>query len=277
LSAPPLSDQRAIIDRRTLAAEIAAAASRDAVLALLRDALEQGREELSRRLAEHPSAGHAHCGGHSFLLDQLIRLIHDYAAERLAPVPEGETAKAMTVVAAGGYGREEMAPHSDVDIAFIVERAEDKRTVALVEAILYLLWDLGLTVGHSVRTLDDVVSMSKADGTILTALLECRYLWGDEALYDAATRRFYAEVVEGTERQFVAEKLRERDARHKRMGDTRYVVEPNVKEGKGGLRDLHALYWIGKYIHRARFFANCSSSWPRNIPVSEPTRFACRK
>ena len=252
MSAPPLSDQRAIIDRRTLAAEIAAAASRDAVLALLRDALEQGREELSRRLAEHPSAGHAHCGGHSFLLDQLIRLIHDYAAERLAPVPEGETAKAMTVVAAGGYGREEMAPHSDVDIAFIVERAEDKRTVALVEAILYLLWDLGLTVGHSVRTLDDVVSMSKADGTILTALLECRYLWGDEALYDAATRRFYAEVVEGTERQFVAEKLRERDARHKRMGDTRYVVEPNVKEGKGGLRDLHALYWIGKYIHRAR-------------------------
>ena len=257
MSAPPLSDQRAIIDRRKLAAAIAGVegdgtASRDAVLALLRDALEKGRAELSRRLAEHPSAGHAHCGGHSFLLDQIIRLIHDYAAQRLAPVPDGERTCAISIVAAGGYGREEMAPHSDVDIAFIVERAEDDRTVRLIEAILYLLWDLGLTVGHSVRTLDDIVSMSKADGTILTSLLECRYLWGDEDLYEASKNRFYAEVVEGTERQFVAEKLRERDARHKRMGDTRYVVEPNVKEGKGGLRDLQALYWIGKYIHRVR-------------------------
>ena len=257
MSAPPLSNQRAIIDRRKLAAAIAGAegdgpASREAVLALLRDALANGRAELSRRLAAHPSAGHAHCGGHSFLLDQIIRLIHDYAADRLAPVPEGKRARAITIVAAGGYGREEMAPHSDVDIAFIVERADDNRTVSLVEAILYLLWDLGLTVGHSVRTLDDIVSMSKADGTILTSLLECRYLWGDEALYEEAKRRFYSEVVEGTERQFVAEKLRERDDRHKRMGDTRYVVEPNVKEGKGGLRDLQALYWIGKYIHRVR-------------------------
>ncbi|GAB5348520.1 [protein-PII] uridylyltransferase [Alteriqipengyuania sp. 357] len=257
MSAPPLQDQRAIIDRRRLAQQIGeaagdGAASRDAVLALLRKAMEDGRAELSRRLAEHPSAGHAQTGGHSFLLDQLIRLIHDYAADHLAPVPDGERARAITMVAAGGYGREEMAPHSDVDIGFIVERAEDERTVALVEAILYLLWDLGLTVGHSVRTVDEIVRMSKADGTILTSLLECRYLWGDEALYEESKRRFYADVVDGTERQFVAEKLRERDARHKRMGDTRYVVEPNVKEGKGGLRDLQALYWIGKYIHRVR-------------------------
>ncbi len=257
MSAPPLSNQRAIIDRRKLAALIAATqeqdgTARDAVLAMLREALDAGRAELSRRLAEHPSAGHAHCGGNSFLIDQLMRLIHDYAATRLAPVLEGERARALTLVAAGGYGREELAPHSDIDIAFFVERADDPRTVKLIEAILYLMWDLGLTVGHSVRTVDDIVAMSKADGTILTSLLECRYLWGDEALYEEARRRFYAEVVAGHERQFVAEKLRERDARHKRMGDTRYVVEPNVKEGKGGLRDLHALYWIGKCIHRVR-------------------------
>ena len=257
MSAPPLSNQRAIIDRRKLAQRIAetgggGSQSRDPVLELLREALASGREELSRRLAEHPAAGHAHCGGQSFLLDQLIRLIHDYAADVLAPAPDGGRACAISIVAAGGYGREEMAPHSDVDIAFIVERAQDERTVKLIEAILYLLWDLGLTVGHSVRTVDEIVSMSKADGTILTSLLECRYLWGDEDLYELSKRRFFAEVVEGTERQFVTEKLRERDERHKRMGDTRYVVEPNVKEGKGGLRDLQALYWIGKYIHRVR-------------------------
>ncbi len=257
MSAPPLANQRAIIDRRALAARIGeiegdGPASREKVLAMLREALESGREELSRRLVEHPAAGHAHCGGHSFLLDQLIRLIHDYASTRLAPVTEGKRACAVAIMAVGGYGREEMAPHSDVDLAFLCERPQDERAVRLVEAILYLLWDLGLTVGHSVRDVDDIVAMSKADGTIRTSLLEGRYLWGDEAIYEESKRRFYAEVVEGTERQFVTDKLRERDERHKRMGDTRYVVEPNVKEGKGGLRDLQALYWIGKYIHRVR-------------------------
>ena len=116
--------------------------------------------------------------------------------------------------------------------------------------MLYLLWDLGLKVGHSSRGLDEMVRMAKSDLTIRTALLEARYVWGDHNLYDEASRRFNAEVVDGNARAFVAEKLAERDARHKRMGDSRYVVEPNVKEGKGGLRDLHALFWIGKYVHR---------------------------
>ena len=255
MSAPPLANQRAIIDRRALAAKIGEIEGdestwREALLAILQEALKAGREEMSRRLVENPSAGHALCGGHSFLLDQLIRLIHDHAADRLAPAAQGKAARALSILAVGGYGREEMAPHSDVDIVFLCERTDDERTVALIEAILYLLWDLGLTVGHSVRNVDDIVKMAKADGTILTSLLEGRYLWGDEALYEESKRRFFLEVVDGTERQFVTEKLRERDERHKRMGDTRYVVEPNVKEGKGGLRDLQALYWIGKYIHR---------------------------
>ena len=84
--------------------------------------------------------------------------------------------------------------------------------------------------------------------TIRTALLEARWIWGDEELHDAAMRRFRSEVVAGTARDYVAAKLAERDARHQRMGDSRYVVEPNVKDGKGGLRDLHTLYWIGQYV-----------------------------
>ncbi|MBO6924303.1 MAG: bifunctional uridylyltransferase/uridylyl-removing protein, partial [Roseicyclus sp.] len=112
------------------------------------------------------------------------------------------------------------------------------------------LWDLGLKVGHSSRTLDDMIRMAKQDLTIRTALLEGRYVWGDQPLYDEASRRFWSEIVVGTERQFVTEKLEERNQRHKRMGDSRYVVEPNVKDGKGGLRDLQTLYWIGKYIHK---------------------------
>ncbi|NCP19739.1 MAG: [protein-PII] uridylyltransferase [Erythrobacter sp.] len=255
MSAPPLSNQRAIIDRRKLAQKIGevtgeGAAAREAVLALLRTALDEGRAELSRRLLDDPSAGHAHTGGHSFLLDQLVRLIHDYAIDRLAPA--GEDTIPIAVLAVGGYGREEMAPHSDVDIAFLCARSPDKQAVSQIEAMLYLLWDLGLTVGHSVRTPDEAVSMAREDLTVRTALLESRFVWGEQDLWEETNRRFYAEVVTGNERQFVSEKLQERDARHKRMGDTRYVVEPNVKEGKGGLRDLQALYWIGKYIHRVR-------------------------
>ncbi|MDE2435968.1 MAG: [protein-PII] uridylyltransferase, partial [Sphingomonadales bacterium] len=122
----------------------------------------------------------------------------------------------------------------------------------VIEAMLYFLWDLGLKVGQSSRSLDDTVRMARGDLTIRTAMLEGRYVWGDQPLFDEARRRFWGEVVAGTERQFVAEKLAERNERHKRLGDSRYVVEPNVKEGKGGLRDLHTLYWIGKYIHHVR-------------------------
>lgn len=126
----------------------------------------------------------------------------------------------------------------------------------MIESILYTLWDLGLKVGHSSRSLDEMVRMAKSDLTIRTALLESRYVWGDQSLYDEASARFDAEVVAGTARSFITEKLAERDVRHKRMGDSRYVVEPNLKEGKGGLRDLHTLFWIGKYIHRVQSVAD---------------------
>ena len=115
--------------------------------------------------------------------------------------------------------------------------------------MLYALWDLGLKIGHSSRSLDEMVRQAKADVTVRTALLEARHVVGDTGLYEEAARRFKAEVQADTARQFVADKLAERNARHVKMGDTRYVVEPNVKEGKGGMRDLHALFWIGKYAY----------------------------
>ena len=158
----------------------------------------------------------------------------------------------IAIMAVGGYGRGEMAPHSDVDIAFLTPSKQTAWCEQVIEAMLYFLWDLGLKVGQSSRSLDEMVRMAKGDLTIRTALLEGRYVWGDQALYEEAQRRFLAEVVKGTEDRFVTEKLAERNERHKRLGDSRYMVEPNVKEGKGGLRDLHTLYWIGKYIHKVR-------------------------
>jgi [protein-PII] uridylyltransferase len=258
MSLDRVPNQRAIVDRRALAEAIAAAVERQgakarpAVVALLREALAAGRGELARRLAIHPTAGHDCTRGHSFLIDQLIRVIHDHVLEHVYPLANRSTGERLAVMAVGGYGRAEMAPQSDVDIAFLTPAKATSWCEQAIEAILYFLWDLSLKVGHSTRSPDDVVRMAKSDLTIRTALLEGRYVWGDRDLYDIAARRFQAEVVAGTERQFVAEKLAERNERHKRVGDSRYVVEPNVKEGKGGLRDLHTLYWIGKYIHRVR-------------------------
>ncbi|MFN4114269.1 MAG: [protein-PII] uridylyltransferase [Sphingomonadaceae bacterium] len=250
--------QRAIIDRRALAAGLEAhvaehgANARAGVVALLRDGLEAGRAELARRLEAAPSAGHECTGGHAFLIDQIVRLIHDHVVAHVYPLANRSSGERLSILAVGGYGRAEMAPQSDVDIAFLAPTRRAPWCEQVIEAMLYFMWDLGLKVGHSSRTPDDMVRMARDDLTIRTALLEGRYLWGDRDLYEEARRRFWAEVVTGSERQFVTEKLAERNARHKRMGDSRYVVEPNVKDGKGGLRDLQTLYWIGKYIHKVR-------------------------
>ena len=266
MTTPRLPKQRRIIDRRKLAGEIAALfdeggeAARGAIVAALSAALEQGRAEMRRRLEENPSAGHECTLGQSFLMDQLIRVIYDHVTRNLYPAANPTEGEHIAIMAVGGYGRAEMAPHSDVDIAFLTPHRGTPWCEQVIEAILYLLWDLGLKVGHSSRTINDMIRMCKEDLTIRTAQLEGRYVWGDEALYEEAARRFWKDVVKGNERQFLREKLAERNARHKRMGDSRYVVEPNIKEGKGGLRDLQTLYWIGKFTHKVQSAAELVSA-----------------
>ena len=254
-----IPNQRAVINRRELAASISGVVeaadrgkSRPAVVELLREALASGREEIERRLAASPSAGHEIAKAQAFLVDQLVRVIHDHVITDVYPANNRSAGERLAVMAVGGYGRGEMAPHSDVDIAFITPMKQTAWCEQVIEAMLYFLWDLALKVGHSSRSLDDMVRMCRQDLTIRTAMLEGRYVWGDQALYRDAQARFWNDVVPGTERQFVTQKLAEREERHRRGGDSRYVVEPNVKEGKGGLRDLHTLYWIGKYIHKVR-------------------------
>ena len=255
---PRIANQRAIIDRRALGDDIAALAAqhgdkaRPLIVEVLRESLAAGREEVGRRLAARPSHGSECAQGQAFLIDQVVRLIHDHVVGRVYRANNRSTGERIAVIAVGGYGRGEMAPHSDVDIAFVTPNKPTAWCEQVIEAMLYFLWDLGLKVGHSSRSLDELVRQAKGDLTIRTALLEGRYVWGDRAIYEESQRRFWADVAAGTERQFVAEKLAERNERHKRLGDSRYVVEPNVKEGKGCLRDLHTLYWIGKYIHKVR-------------------------
>ena len=158
----------------------------------------------------------------------------------------------MAIVATGGYGRGLMAPGSDIDLLFLLPYKQTAWGESVAEAILYCLWDLGLKVGHATRSVDECIRQAKADMTIRTALLEARFLLGDSKLFDELMARFDKEVVQGTGPEFVAAKLAEREERHRRAGQSRYLVEPNVKDGKGGLRDLHTLFWIAKYVYRVR-------------------------
>ncbi|HZD63034.1 MAG TPA: [protein-PII] uridylyltransferase, partial [Xanthobacteraceae bacterium] len=184
--------------------------------------------------------------------DEIVRVLFEFAIEHLYPAQNPSEAEHMAVVATGGYGRGVLAPGSDIDLLFLLPYKQTAWGESVAETILYCLWDMGLKVGHATRSVNECIRAAKADMTIRTALLEARYLLGDRTLYDEMVARFDKEVVQGTTAEFVAAKLAEREERHRRAGQSRYLVEPNVKDGKGGLRDLHTLYWIAKYVYRVR-------------------------
>ncbi|SFM38343.1 MULTISPECIES: [protein-PII] uridylyltransferase [unclassified Bradyrhizobium] len=184
--------------------------------------------------------------------DEIIRILYSAATRHLyrSPIPSG--AERMAVVATGGYGRGLMAPESDIDLLFILPYKQTAWGEQVAEAILYCLWDMGLKVGHATRSVDESIRQARGDMTIRTAILETRFLTGDKPLYEELVARFDKEVVQGTASEFVTAKLAEREERHRRGGQSRYLVEPNVKDGKGALRDLHTLFWIAKYVYRVR-------------------------
>jgi [protein-PII] uridylyltransferase len=244
-----IDNRRAIVDRRAVADRLASLKASKKLSseagAVLREALENGRAEIARRLAREPGNGRAAAQATAFLHDQLVRVSYDFVSTRLIE----QQVEGLSLVGLGGTGRGEMAPFSDLDVMFLTARAATAEQERAAEAVLHLLWDLKLKIGHSLRSIPQLIALAKKDLTVRTAFLEARWLWGDEKLFDLAMRRFRKEVVAGTAAEFVSGKLAERDERHVKMGDSRYVVEPNVKDGKGGLRDLHTLYWIGKYVH----------------------------
>ena len=187
-----------------------------------------------------------------FMQDEIIRVLYEFTAKHLYPAENPSEAEHMAIVATGGYGRGVLAAGSDIDLLFLLPYKQTAWGESVAETILYCLWDTGLKVGHATRSINECIRQAKADMTVRTALLESRYLLGDHKLYDELVTRFDKEVVQGTGAEFVAAKLAEREERHRRAGQSRYLVEPNVKDGKGGLRDLHTLYWIAKYVYRVR-------------------------
>jgi [protein-PII] uridylyltransferase len=185
----------------------------------------------------------------SGVADEVVTALYDFTTVHLFRARNPTQGERLAVLAVGGYGRGVLAPYSDLDLLFLRPYKATAHVESVIEFMLYVLWDLGLKVGHASRTADECIRLARQDSTIRTALLEARPLAGDAALSAELKQRFRKEVIQGTGSEFIAAKLAERDRRHARAGASRYLVEPNVKESKGGLRDLNTLFWIARYLH----------------------------
>jgi [protein-PII] uridylyltransferase len=215
----------------------------------LAQAQKQGRAAIQSAFEAEPFGARRTTRSYTWLTDGMVRLAFEVATQRLHPLATPTEAERLTVIAVGGYGRGEMAPFSDVDLLFLTPYKITPWAESVIESMLYILWDLRLKVGHSSRTVADCIRLGGEDFTIGTAMLEQRILAGNAALAQELEDRLWSDLFQGTESEFIEAKLSERDLRHGKQGQ-RYMVEPNVKEGKGGLRDLQSLFWIIRYVHR---------------------------
>ncbi len=216
--------------------------------AYLSELYEQGRTAIAQAYTKDPYATGAVTRSYTYLTDQIVLTTYDMAVRHLHPNSNPTDAERISLICVGGYGRGEMAPYSDVDLLFLSPYKLAPWTESVVESILYVLWDIRLKVGHATRTVQDCIRLAKSDQTIRTALLERRFLTGDKRLSKKLTKQFQRSLTKTSQSEFVETKLEEREIRHERQGGQRYMLEPNVKEGKGGLRDLQSLYWITKFI-----------------------------
>ncbi len=204
-------------------------------------------EEHRLRLQHQAGAGGREvCSRHANLIDVLLKHVFR-AATIVAQSPDTGTGIPLALIALGGYGRGELNPFSDVDVMFLHEgkgRKVPAQLEQIVEQILYLLWDIGFKVGHSTRSIKEAITEANRDMLTKTAMLESRFVAGNERLANEFRARFRAKCVEGHERQYVEARMEDQAARHAKFGDSVYMQEPNVKNGCGGLRDYQNLLWM---------------------------------
>jgi [protein-PII] uridylyltransferase len=180
--------------------------------------------------------------------DEILIALWRFATETLYPSPNPTEAEKLSLIAVGGYGRGVLAPFSDLDILFLRPWKTTARTETIAEFVLYVLWDLGFKVGSAARSVEEGLNLARSDMMVRTTLLEARVLAGDRPLAEGFLERFRSLVRGADARPFIAAKLEERAARHDKAGAVRYRVEPNIKDGKGGMRDLNTLFWIARSL-----------------------------
>jgi len=238
--------------RRALRAEARAKSAEDRRrlrLEFFRGALAEGFDSLKVMHDGGASGGdavRAHARFIDGLIGALVRLIvADTARDGIAPAP-------VVVVALGGYGRGELGPSSDIDLMVIYEAEMSPYVQRVTQELLYSLWDLGLQVGHSLRSLDDCVAMARTDFPSRTSMQEARFIVGERKLFTRLRRVLRENVYRRDFEQFLATTLAEREQRYRKYGASPYIGEPNVKESAGGLRDMHTAMWLAAAKFGAR-------------------------
>ncbi len=231
-----------------------------------RDYLDTARQRLFVWHTQGAS-GTAVVKAYTAVMDHLVRTLFDAASEeyaqRFSRLDQG-----CTIVAQGGYGRAELNPHSDIDLLFLYSHKREPYIENVAERILYTLWDTRLSVGNAMRNVRECVRLAGQDFKVKTSLLDARYLCGDEALYAEFARRMNSEVLKRNAERFFSEKLAENSERHRRYGDSVYLLEPQLKEGEGGLRDLHTAMWMAK----VKFSTNSVAELVQKSVITERER-----
>ncbi|MGY8975568.1 MAG: [protein-PII] uridylyltransferase [Alphaproteobacteria bacterium] len=186
----------------------------------------------------------------SKMIDAVILSAFDAINNYAFPIANPTTSDKLAVITVGGYGRGNLSPGSDIDLLVLTPYKMTPRIEQIVETLLYLLWDLKLKVGYAVRSLEETIVKARADNTICTTLLDARFISGNQDLWIKFNALFQSEILNKEKNNFFYTKLKERDSRHKKMGDSRYLLEPNIKECKGGLRDLNTIRWIISFMYQ---------------------------
>lgn len=215
--------------------------------------LERNRLKMVHRAG---ASGAEVCHAQAAVLDVLIRYLLEAVKGQLPPAktPSGS----LALVATGGYGRGELNPHSDIDIMFLHSGAlvsngkADSYMGALTDGLLYTLWDIGLKVGHSVRSIDDCVKIANSDVQSKTSLIEARLVAGDKALFERMQTVVLAKCVRGFEEGYIESRLTDQETRRSKFGNSACMQEPNIKNGCGGLRDYQNLVWMSFFKFRVR-------------------------
>lgn len=216
-----------------------------AVVALLKQRQDEMLVNMGLALNTPQSNGLEAMFSHADALDDTLSELMTFTYET---VFQGQALPETALVAVGGYGRKELAPYSDIDILFLLNESDKDKAEDIVSFVTSALWDTGLKIGAAARTPADCITQAMSDITIRTNMLESRLVWGSSNLFNDFYFRYEELRTTGDGRDFVESKLEERSARYRRMGLSKYMLEPNVKESRGGLRDMHLLFWLAKYL-----------------------------
>lgn len=205
-------------------------------IGIFKAAIKEVREELKKHYLAKANASDL-VESLSWFMDELLTIAWQLHEHKIPPK------QAIALIAVGGYGRGELHPYSDIDIQILLDKQDYESIRSFTEEFIRFLWDIGLDVGQSTRSIKDCVKESKADITVMTNLLEARFLLGDTTLFKRMDVAIRAPRVWPTEKFFLG-KFQEQTARHTSFNDTAYNLEPNLKEGPGGLRDLQSILWV---------------------------------